>query len=121
VPPKTPLPLRLPSRASDSRGFVVLGALILVVGIMVAAVLLGKLIRYQYPDAYIPATQQHELRYAVAPVELHDGERVTSRLAPGDSVWTSQLENGDVAVFAHPTSTELVGFAPPSALSPTRP
>lgn len=99
----------------------VLGALILVVGIMVLAVLLGKLVRYQYPDAYVPATQQHELRYATALVEVRDGGRVAGRLAPGDSVWTSQLENGDVAVFPHSVSTELVGFVPSSALSVTRP
>lgn len=113
--------LRAPARVSDRGGFVVLGALILVVAVMVAAVLIGKLVRYQYPDAYIPATQQHERRYALLGVEVRDGERVARRLARGDSVWVSQLENGDLAVFAHPTSTELVGFAPSSALSPTRP
>lgn len=108
-------------RAGDTRGFVVFGALVLVVVVVVAAVLLGKVVRYRYPDTHPATFEQRQLRYAVAPVEVRDGGRVTAWLAPGDSAWTHTLENGDVVVFRGREGGAVLGFAPRGSLSPVRP
>ena len=107
--------------AGNTRGFVVFGALVLVVVVVLAAVLLGKVVRYRHPDTYHAGFEQRQLRYAVAPLEVRDGERVTARLAPRDSVWVHGMENGDVVVFRGREGDAVLGFAPPSGLSPVRP
>lgn len=108
-------------RAAGTRGFVVFGALVLVVAAVVAAVLLGKLVRYRYPDTHPARFEQRQLRYAAAPVEVHEGGRVTARLAPGDSAWTHTLESGDVVVFRGREGGAVLGIAPRGSLSPVRP
>lgn len=107
--------------AGNTHGFVVFGALILVVVVVVAAVLLGKVVRYKYPDTYHARFEQRQLRWAVAPLEVRDGARVAARLAPRDSVWVHNMENGDVVVFRGPEGDAVLGFAPAAGLSPVRP
>lgn len=107
--------------AGNTQGFVVFGALVLVVVVVVAAVLLGKVVRYRYPDTHPARFEQRQLRYAVAPLEIHDGGRVTARLAPSDSVWVHSMENGDVVVFRGREGDAVLGFAPAGGLSPVRP
>ncbi len=97
------------------------GALVLVVVVVVAAVLLGKVVRYKYPDTYHARFEERQLRYAVVPLEVRDGARVTARLAPRDSVWVFGMENGDVVVFRGPEGDAVLGFAPAAGLSPVRP
>ena len=107
--------------AGNTQGIVVFGALILVVVVVVAAVLLGKVVRYEYPDTYHARFEQRQLRYVVAPLEVRDGARVTARLAPRDSVWVHSMENGDVVVFRGREGDAVLGFAPAAGLSPVRP
>lgn|GEM_PF-3579715 len=105
----------------DSQGFVVFGALVLVVVVVVAAVLLGKVFRYRYPDTHAARFEQRQLRYVVAPVEVRDEKGAATRLEPGDSVWVHLLVSGDVVVFRDREGDGVLGFAPTSALSPVRP
>lgn len=107
--------------AGDTRGFVVFGALLLVVVAVVAAVLLGKVVRRRYPDTHPATFAERRLRYAAVPTEIRDGGRVAARLAPGDSVWVHTLENGEVVVFRGREGGAVLGFAPGGALSPVRP
>lgn len=119
--PSLSAPLPRHRVAGNTQGFVVFGALILVVVVMVAAVLLGKVVRYEYPDTYPARFEHRQLRYATAPVEIHDGERVTARLAPSDSVWAHNLENGEMVVFREREGDAVLGFAPAGSLSAVRP
>lgn len=107
--------------AGNTRGVVVFGALVLIVVVVVAAVLLGKVVRYEYPDTHPARFEDRQLRYAAEPVEVRDGGRVAARLAPGDSVWTHSMENGDVVVFRGREGDAVLGFAPASSLSPVKP
>ncbi|MEW5926866.1 MAG: hypothetical protein AB1941_05250 [Gemmatimonadota bacterium] len=104
--------------AGNTQGFVVFGALVLVVVVVVAAVLLGKVVRYEYPDTHPARFEDRRLRHVAEPAEVRDGERVAARLAPGDSVWTHSMENGDVVVFRGREGDAVLGFAPASSLSP---
>ncbi|MDP9347809.1 MAG: hypothetical protein M3P24_01470 [Gemmatimonadota bacterium] len=108
------------SPLEDSRGFIVFGALVMIVVVVVAAVLLGKVVRYQYPPPYIDPDPP-QLLYLDADAEVRQGSGVTRRLRRGDSVWVAQLQNGDVAVFADGAGGEVLGFVPGPALSPSRP
>lgn len=105
-------------RPGDERGFIVFGALVLIVVVVVTAVLLGKVVRYQYPDSYIDP-RRTERRHLVSDAEIHDAGQVVRRLRRGDSVWVSQLDNGDVAVFDEP-GKRVIGFVSGLALSPPR-
>lgn len=107
--------------AGNTQGFVVFGALVLVVVVVVAAVLLGKVVRYEYPDTHPARFEDRRLRYVAEPVEVRDGGRVAARLAPGDSVWTHSMENGDVVVFRGREGDAVLGFAPASSLAPVKP
>jgi hypothetical protein len=107
--------------AGNTRGVVVFGALVLIVVVVVAAVLLGKVVRYKYPDTHPARFEDRQLRYVVEAVEVRDGDRVTARLAPSDSVWTHSMENGDVVVFRGREGDAVLGFAPASSLSPVKP
>ena len=109
--------------AGDTRGFVVFGALVLVVVVVVVvgAVLLGKVVRYEYPDTHPARFEDRQLRYVAEPAEILDGGRVAARLAPGDSVWTHGMENGDVVVFRGREGDAVLGFAPVGSLSPVKP
>jgi hypothetical protein len=114
-------PARRGRVAGNTQGVVVFGALVLIVVVVVAAVLLGKVVRYRYPDTYHARFEQRQLRYAVVPLEIRDGSRVTARLAPRDSVWVHSMENGDVVVFRGREGEAVLGFAPAAGLSPVRP
>lgn len=114
-------PRRGPALRGDTRGFIVLAPLIVLVVVVVALTLLGKVVRYQYPERYPARFEERELRFAVVPVELRDGGRVTARLAPADSAWVYRLENGEVVVFAGPRGDRVLGLTRGSAFSPVRP
>lgn len=102
-----PAPARSP-RVRDEGGFIILGAIVLVLVVMVVGVLLGKVFRVQYPDSYIESRAQKH--WVLTDTELQLGGRSVARLRPGDAVWATRLENGDVAVSADSTGQKIVGF-----------
>ena len=92
----------------DEQGFIILGGLILILVILVVGVMLGKVLRVQYPDSYIEArASRHRV---VSDADLQLGGRIVGRLRRGDAVWATRLENGDVAVAADSTGQKVVGF-----------
>ena len=106
------------SRLKDERGFIIFGALILIVVLLVVGVLLGKVLRVQYPDSYIESTATRH--WLVSDAELQLGGRTVGRLQRGDSVWATRLENGDVAITADRAGQKLVGFVGSAAISTVR-
>lgn len=103
------------SRASDEGGFIILGAIVLIVVVLVVGVLLGKVFRVQYPDSYIESRARKH--WVVDDTELRMGGRSVARLRPGDAVWATRLENGDVAVSSDSTGQKIVGFVGAYTLS----
>ena len=106
------------SRVKDERGFIIFGALILIVVLLVVGVMLGKVLRKQYPDSYVESTATRH--WVVTDAELQLGGRTVGRLQRGDSVWATRLENGDVAVTADRAGQKLVGFVGSDAISTER-
>lgn len=96
------------SHAGNEGGFIILGGIILVLVVLVVGVLLGKVFRVQYPDSYIES--QARKHWVVSDTELRLGGRSVARLRPGDAVWATRLENGDVAVSTDSTGQKVVGF-----------
>jgi hypothetical protein len=103
------------SRARDSDGFIVFGALIMIVGSIVAAVLIGKLVdhgRRPAPAEPLPRA----LRYAAEPAQVRFGALVTRRHSAGDAIWVWDGGAGEVVVFESAASNRIVGFLPAEAL-----
>lgn len=108
-------PSRAASHARDEQGFIILGAIILLVLILVVGVMLGKVFRVQYPDSYIEARAARH--HVVADTELRMGDRIVGRLRRGEQVWATRLENGDVAIATDSTGQTVRGFVGSSALT----
>jgi hypothetical protein len=106
--------LRAPLLVRSQGGFIVFGCLILIVVVFVAAVLIGKLIHG--PERTVVTNTGRELRVAKRPVEVTYGARVMKRLKPGDSVWVTPVEGGEVAVYPDRESLLVTGFAPDSLM-----
>jgi len=104
--------------SKDEGGFIIFGALILIVVLLVVGVLLGKVLRKQYPDSYIEATAARH--WVVSDTDMQMGGRTVGRLRQGDSVWATRLENGDVAVTSDRAGQKVVGFVGSAALSTER-
>jgi len=101
--------------ARGSDGFVVFGALIMIVGSVVAAVLIGKLVdhsRRPPPGEPLPRVA----RYAAEPAQVRFGALVTRRHFAGDVIWVWDGGSGEVAVFESAVSNRIVGFLPVEAL-----
>ncbi len=105
-------------RVKDERGFIILGGLILIVVVLVVGVMLGKVLRRQYPDSYVESTAARH--YVVSDTEMQMAGRTVARLQRGDSVWATRLENGDVAITSDRAGNKVVGFVGSAALSPVR-
>ena len=103
------------ARVRDEGGFIILGGIILVLVILVVGVLLGKVLRVQYPDSYVESRARKH--WVVDDTELQLGGRPVARLRRGDAVWASRLENGDVAVSTDSTGQKVLGFVGAHALS----
>ena len=103
------------SHLGNEGGFIILGGIILVLVVLVVGVLLGKVFRVQYPDSYIESRAIKH--WVVADTELRMGGRSVQRLRPGDAVWATRLENGDVAVSTDSTGQKIVGFVGAYTLS----
>ena len=103
----------------DEGGFIILGGIILVLVILVVGVLLGKLFRVQYPDSYVEAGAARQWVLTDTHVDL--GGRTVAQLRRGDTVWTTRLPNGDIAVIADSTGSRVVGFVGGHALSDSSP
>ncbi|CAA9346731.1 MAG: hypothetical protein AVDCRST_MAG68-3965 [uncultured Gemmatimonadetes bacterium] len=106
------------NKLRDEGGFIIFGALILIVVLLVVGVLLGKVLRKQYPDSYIEATAARH--WLVTDAEMEMGGRTVGRLRQGDSVWATRLENGDVAITTDRAGRKVVGFVGSAALSAVR-
>ena len=98
---------------------IVLGPLILFVLLLAIMVLAGKIF-YPAPRGTYRTEPVPELNYALAPAEVHSGERVALRLEPGDSVWIVRLDNGAAVVFRDRAGREVVGVTS-ALLHPERP
>jgi hypothetical protein len=113
------LPAR-PGRAAavgSEEGFIVFGMLLLVVGMIVTGVLVGKVIhadRYRYE---VPLGER-ELRAAVAEVPIRYGAIVTGRVGPTEPVWVRSVGEGRLAVFEGERSARVIGFVAESDLAP---
>ena len=108
-----------PSRTRDEGGFIILGALILIVVLLVVGVSLGKVFRVQYPDSYIE--QRAERQYVLTDTELQLGGRRVAKLRRGEAVWATRLENGDVVISSDAEGRKVVGFVGAFALSQVAP
>ncbi|HEX8359010.1 MAG TPA: hypothetical protein VF613_02755 [Longimicrobium sp.] len=106
------------SKLKDERGFIIFGALILIVVLLVVGVLLGKVLRRQYPDSYIETTAARH--WVVSDADMEMGGRKVARLQRGDSVWATRLENGDVAITSDRAGQKVMGFVGSAALSSVR-
>jgi hypothetical protein len=107
--------MTMKSNLKDEGGFIIFGALILIVVLLVTGVLLGKVFRMQYPDSYIDATATRH--WVVSDVEMKLAGRTVARLRQGDSVWATRLENGDVAITTDRAGQKVLGFVGSDALS----
>ncbi|HEX8212290.1 MAG TPA: hypothetical protein VF584_19095 [Longimicrobium sp.] len=122
-----PEPLRAPalsnrlgtSRTRDEGGFIILGAIVLVLVLLVVGVSLGKVLRVQYPDSYVE--QRAERQWVVADTDLQLGGRPVARLRRGEPVWATRLENGDIAISSDARGQKVVGFVGAYALSNVAP
>lgn len=108
-----------PSRARDEGGFIILGALILIVVALVVGVSLGKVFRVQYPDSYVE--QRAQRQYVITDTELQLGGRSIAKLRRGEAVWATRLENGDVAISTDAGAQKILGFVGAFALSNVAP
>lgn len=108
-----------PSRVRDEQGFIILGGILLVLLILVIGVMLGKVLRVQYPDSYIEARADRHWVVSDANVQL--GGRTVTRLRRGDAVWATRLENGDVAIAHDSTGQKIIGFVGSDVLSNSAP
>lgn len=107
------------SRTRDEGGFVILGAIVLVLVLLVVGVSLGKVLRVQYPDSYVE--QRAERQWVVTDTDLQLGGRAVARLRRGEAVWATRLENGDVAISSDAGGQKVVGFVEAYALSNVAP
>ena len=120
-------PLRAPalsnrhrtSRTRDEGGFIILGAIVLVLVLLFVGVALGKLLRVQYPDSYVE--QRAERQWVVADTDLQLGGRPVARLRRGEQVWATRLENGDIAITSDAGGQKVIGFVGAYALSNVAP
>jgi hypothetical protein len=96
------------ARLRDRRGIIVLGPLIIFVIVLIIMVVAGKIF-YPAPRGTYRTEPVPELSYALAPAEVHSGDRVAMRLQPGDSVWIVRLDNGSAVVFRDGAGREVVG------------
>ncbi len=108
-----------PCRARNEGGFIILGALILIVLLLVVGVSLGKVFRVQYPDSYVEA--RAERRFVLTDTELQFGGKSVAKLRRGDTVWATRLENGDVAISSDAGARRIIGFVGAFALSSAAP
>lgn len=93
------------------------GALLLIVGTMVGAVLLGMLIdRARRPPPAPPVPR--EAHYATEPLEVRFGALVTARHRPGDILWVRIREDGSATVFESARGNRIIGFVDASVLAP---
>ena len=113
-------PRARPSHVRDEGGFIILGAIVLVLVVLVVGVLLGKVFRVQYPDSYIESRVVKQ--WVLTDTEVRMGDRPVTRLRAGEAVWATRLENGDVAVPADSSGRKIVAFIGAHALddAPTR-
>jgi hypothetical protein len=107
------------SRTRDEGGFIILGAIVLVLVLLVVGVSLGKVVRVQYPDSYIE--QRAQRQYVLTDTELRLGGQAVARLRRGDVVWATRLENGDVVISSDADGRKVVGFVGAFALSNVAP
>ncbi|HEY0154466.1 MAG TPA: hypothetical protein VGB92_20805 [Longimicrobium sp.] len=107
------------SRTRDEGGFIILGAIVLVLVLLFVGVALGKLLRVQYPDSYVE--QRAERQWVVADTDLQLGGRPVARLRRGEQVWATRLENGDIAVTSDAGGQKVIGFVGAYALSNVAP
>lgn len=110
---------RSTSRTRDEGGFIILGAIVLVLVLLVVGVALGKVLRVQYPDSYVE--QRAERQWVVADTDLQLGGRPVGRLRRGEPVWATRLENGDIAISSDAAGQKVVGFVGAHALSNVAP
>lgn len=110
----------LTSRRTDTGGFIVFGALVLISAVLTAAVLIGQAVNARHPASYVDPSPP-QLRFVLSDAEVLRHGQVRRRLQRGDSVWVSSLANGDVAVFVSAERTEVVGFLWGHLLSPSPP
>jgi hypothetical protein len=108
-----------PSRVRDEQGFIILGGIILILVILVVGVMLGKVLRVQYPDSYIEARAARH--WVVADAEVQLAGRTVHRLRRGETVWATRLENGDIAISPDSTGQKIVGFVGSYALTNSAP
>ena len=106
-------------RMRDEGGFVILGAIVLVLVLLVVGVSLGKVLRVQYPDSYVE--QRAERQWVVTDTDVQLGGRPVARLRRGDAVWATRLENGDIAITSDAGGQKVIGFVGAYALSNTAP
>ncbi len=107
------------SRTRDEGGFVILGAIVLVLVLLVVGVSLGKVLRVQYPDSYVE--QRAVRQWVVTDTDLQLGGRPVARLRRGEQVWATRLENGDIAISTDAAGQKVVGFVGAYALSNVAP
>jgi hypothetical protein len=106
-------------RTRDEGGFIILGAIVLVLVLLVVGVALGKVLRVQYPDSYVE--QRAVRQWVVTDTDLQLGGRLVARLRRGDAVWATRLENGDVAISSDAGGQKVVGFVGAYALTNVAP
>jgi hypothetical protein len=101
--------------AASSDGVIVLGLLIVIVGMVVTGVLIGKVVHAsRYP--YEVPLGERELRHSTVPVEVRYGALVTRRIAPDEAIWVRSLEGDRLAVFEAEGSARVIGFVSERAL-----
>ncbi len=100
---------------SSSDGFIVLAMLIVIVGMVVTGVLLGKVVHAsRYP--YEVPLGERELRRTDEAVEVRYGALVTRRVPPGRDLWVRPMGDGRLAVFETGESARVIGFVPETSL-----
>jgi hypothetical protein len=96
----------------DRRGMIVLAPLIAFTLLLVVMVLGGRLL-YPAPREPYRSEVRPQRHYVAAPATVFAGGAPVLQLQPGDPVWVSRLDNGQLAVFADSTGRQLVGLAAP--------
>jgi hypothetical protein len=100
---------------SSSEGFIVLAMLIVIVGMVVTGVLLGKVVHAaRYP--YEVPLGEREIRRTTATVEVRYGALVTRQVPPDRELWVRPLGDGRLAVFETGESARVIGFVHEAAL-----